>query len=115
MSRWSKLWRIGAVLYFIVNVLGAIYAARMEEEMHMMLHIFLVILGIAVYAGWRLGRRAPAEPKVAQIPPERLEYLQQSVDAMALELERVGEAQRFREKLAAEQAKMSPAKKDQSP
>ena len=33
----------------------------------------------------------------------RLEQLQQSVDAIALEVERIGEAQRFNAKLQAEQ------------
>jgi hypothetical protein len=113
MTRWPKLWRIGAALYFFVNVAGGISAAIEGEEMHMMLHIFLVILGLALYGGWRLGRRAPKEPKPAQIPAERLEYLQQSVDAIALEVERVGEAQRFAEKLRAEQDETSPLKKDQ--
>jgi hypothetical protein len=32
----------------------------------------------------------------------RIDYLQQSVDAVALEVERLGEAQRFQEKLRAE-------------
>ena len=99
-----KWWRLGAGLYFLINFVGAIYASVMDEEMHMMLHIFLLLLGIAVYAGWRIGRRGKPEGQVrAEIPAERLEYLQQSVDAIALEVERVGEAQRFADKLRAEQ------------
>jgi hypothetical protein len=44
---------------------------------------------------------------------ERLNYLQQSVDAVALEVERIGEAQRFNEKLRGEQSETPPPKKDQ--
>jgi hypothetical protein len=44
---------------------------------------------------------------------QRIEYLQQSVDAMALELERVGEAQRFADKLRVERGETPPPKKDQ--
>jgi hypothetical protein len=36
---------------------------------------------------------------------DRLEQLQQSIDAVALETERIGEAQRFAEKLRAEKTK----------
>ena len=47
------------------------------------------------------GRRLP--PPVQQ--DERLEHLQQSVDAIAVEVERIAEAQRFSAKLLAEKAK----------
>jgi hypothetical protein len=42
-----------------------------------------------------------------------VDYLQQSVDAMALELERIGEAQRFSEKLRSEKGETPPPRKDQ--
>jgi hypothetical protein len=111
MARRFRLWPIGAV-YFAINIGGAIIAAVQQEEMHMMLHIFLVLLGGAVYAGWALGKRGRPQPAAAaQLPAERLEYLQQSVDAIALEVERVGEAQRFADKLRAEQG-LPPLKKE---
>jgi hypothetical protein len=112
MTRRWKFWPVG-VVYFFVNIAGAIYGAVRQEEMHMMLHLFLILLGVAVYAGWWLGKRGkPQSVPVAQLPAERLEYLQQSVDAIALEVERVGEAQRFADKLRAERGDVSPLKKD---
>ena len=112
MRRRFRFWPIGAV-YFVVNIAGAIWAAVQQEEMHMMLHIFLTLLGLAVYAGWWLGQRGkPKDQPEKQLPAERLEYLQQSVDAIALEVERVGEAQRFADKLRAERAEIMTPKKD---
>ena len=114
MNRRSRLWQIAGGLYFLINLGGAIYAAGMGEEMHMMLHVFLLVLGVVGLGGWWLGRRGrPQDVPAAQLPAEQLQYLQQSVDAIALEVERVGEAQRFHEKLRAERGEILPPKKDQ--
>ena len=111
IRRWM-LWPVDTV-YFFINIGGAIIAGMQGNEMHMMLHIVLVLLGVAVYAGWWLGKRGrPQAAAVAELPAERLQYLQQSVDAIALEVERVGEAQRFADKLRAEQGETPPLKKD---
>ena len=96
-----------------VNVAGAAWAAAEGEEMHMMTHIFLLLLGFTAYLGWRVARRGqPRSLAQPQLGEERIEYLQQSVDALALELERVGEAQRFADKLRVERGEL-PLKKDQ--
>jgi hypothetical protein len=116
MTRRGKIWSWAAGLYAFINVAGLFYAWAMDEEMHAMLHLFLILLGVAGYIGWRLARRGvPQEIPQAQLAAEqqRLEYLQQSVDAMALELERVGEAQRFADKLRVEGGETLPRKKDQ--
>jgi hypothetical protein len=114
MTRGSKLWRWAAGLYAFVNLGGLVYAAALEEEMHAMLHLFLLILGLAGYVGWRLARRGqPQDLAQVQLAEQRIEYLQQSVDAMALELERIGEAQRYREKLQAAQGERPQLKKEQ--
>jgi len=116
MTRRSRIWRWAAGLYAFINVAGLGYAVAMDEEMHAMLHLFLLLLGLAGYVGWRLARRAsPQDVPQAQLAAEqqRIEYLQQSVDAMALELERVGEAQRFSDKLRVERGETPPLKKDQ--
>jgi hypothetical protein len=110
----SKLWRWAAGLYAFINVAGLIYAAAEEEEMHAMLHLFLLLLGVAAFVGWWIARRSSREtPSQPQLPEARIEYLQQSVDAMALELERIGEAQRFNDKLRAERGEIPPLKKEQ--
>jgi hypothetical protein len=114
MTRRSKIWWWAAGLYGFINVAGLAYAAAEREEMHAMLHLFLLILGFAGYVGWWLARRGapqdlPQDLSQSQLPEARIAYLQQSIDAMALELERVGEAQRFNEKLRGERAGNAPA------
>src|SRR5688572_5322478 len=107
MTRRSKLWRWAAGLYAFINLGGLVYAAALDEEMHAMLHLFLLILGLAGYVGWRLARRGqPEDLAQVQLAEQRIEYLQQSVDAMALELERIGEAQRFSDKLRVERGEL---------
>ena len=114
MTRGSKLWRIAAGIYAFVNVAGTVWAAMEGEEMHMMLHIFLLLLGLAAYFGWRFALRGqPRNVPRPLLGDERLEYLQQSVDALALELERVGEAQRFSDKLRVERGEVPPLKRQQ--
>ena len=113
MTRRSKIWRWAAGIYAFINLGGLVIAAAAREEMHAMLHLFLLLLGLAGFVGWWLARRgAPQELPQGQLPEARIAYLQQSIDAMALELERVGEAQRFNEKLKGERAETPPAKKE---
>jgi hypothetical protein len=112
MTRRSKIWRWAAGLYAFINIGGLVAAAAQDEEMHAYLHLFLLIVGLAGFVGWWLARRgAPRDEPQSQeqLPEARIAYLQQSIDAMALELERVGEAQRFQEKLRGERAGNAPA------
>jgi hypothetical protein len=51
-----------------------------------------------------LVRRISRQPPRPQVDDHRLEQLQQSVDAIAIEVERIAEAQRFSAKLLAEGA-----------
>jgi len=101
-------------IFTFINVGGLIWAASEGAEMHAMLHLFLLLLALAGYVGWRLARRGvPQDLAQVQVAEERIEYLQRSVDAMALELERVGEAQRFSDKLRVERGEIVPLKKEQ--
>lgn len=116
MTRRSKIWLWAAAgLYAFINVGGLAFALAQGEEMHAMLHLFLLLLGVAGYAGWRLARRRAPEDHLpqTQLAEQRLEYLQHSVDAVALELERLGEKQRFNEKLQTDRSGTLPTKKDQ--
>lgn len=96
----SKLWRIAAVGFTLLNVGGVIYGVVENDLMHSVGHIALQLVGFAV---WRLTAtlREDDLPVQPQIDERRIEYLQQSVDAIALEVERLGEKQRFSEKLRA--------------
>ena len=58
----------------------------------------------AVHDSVAFARSGQKDLRSAQLTDERLEKLQQSVDAVALEVERIGEAQRFREKLDAQRS-----------
>jgi hypothetical protein len=113
MTRRAKLWRWAAGIYLFINGAGALWAANEGEEMHMLLHVVLLLIGFAAYTGWKLARRgAPQNVADTRLAEERIAYLQQSVDAMALELERVGEAQRFADKLRIQRGE-APLSKDQ--
>jgi predicted membrane metal-binding protein len=109
MSQPSKAWRVAAALFVFINVAGAGYAFAMGERNHGLTHLALLVVG---FIGWQFApwkRRQAAAPE--QLPDARLDYLQQSVDAVALEVERLGEAQRFAEKLRSEQGQTPPARK----
>ncbi len=109
MTRRSKLWRVAAVLFVLINAGGAVEAAMMGQTMHAAGHVALLVLGVGAYLAWQLASRARRHnPPHAQLGSERLDYLQQSVDAIALEVERIGEAQRFSDKLRADPGDISP-------
>ncbi len=110
MTRRSKL--VGATIFILINLGGAIFAVAMGEPSHAIVHV--VLIAAAAYFMWRLA------PSVEQqdLPGAReaaasVDRLQQSVDAIALEVERISEAQRFEAKLLNERIQKSAVKKDQ--
>jgi type II secretory pathway component PulM len=105
MSRRSRIWALGAALFTVANVGGAAYAFAMGEPRHAMTHVGLVLVGLVV---WRLvWHPRGLDLASAEKTEQRLELLQQSVDAIALEVERISEAQRFSAKLEAERIERS--------
>jgi ABC-type transport system involved in cytochrome bd biosynthesis fused ATPase/permease subunit len=109
----SRLWPAVVALFIIINVAGAGFAIAMGESMHALAHAVLLLVG---YVGWLVApwrRREDPAPAPQEISDNRIEYLQQSVDAVALEVERLGESQRFNEKLRAVRDEIPPPKKDQ--
>ena len=109
MTRRSKLWLAAASLFTVLNLGGAGFAAADGEWLHTAAHIGLMLVG--AYFVWRIASRAQ-QPQLSGVEQsdERLEHLQQSVDAIALEVERIGEGQRFITKLAEKRAEPSPLK-----
>jgi hypothetical protein len=105
----AKLWFVAASLFTLINLGGAGMAAVAGEVLHTAAHVGLALLG--VYFVWRLAPRARRQDMLAeeQAAP-RLERLQQSLDAIGLEVERLGEAQRFTAKLVADRAAAASAK-----
>lgn len=99
MARRIKLWPVVVVVFLVANVAGGIYAAVQGELLHACLHAVLTIP--AAYLAWRLvaprdGRAAlpQADPASGELA-ESLTHLEQSLEAVAIELERVGEGQRL--------------------
>lgn len=101
MTRRAKIWLVVADVFALANLAGAGLAAAQGELLHTTVHLGLVVLG--VYLAWRVGTLGRRH-ELPNAPPDaaRLEQLQQSVDAIALEVERIGEAQRFNAKLQSE-------------
>jgi hypothetical protein len=111
MTQRSRLWRWAAGAFVLINLGGAGLAIGMGEPSHAAMHAVLLIVG---YLGWLLlPRRLREDPVRPQLSDSRIEYLQQSVDAVALEVERIGEAKRFDEKLRAVREEIPPPKKDE--
>lgn len=101
MSR-NTVWRIVAALFVAINVGGGVWALAQGERMHCAAHAVLALAGV-VWFTWlsaKQRRDALANPTTTH---SQLDQLQQSVDAVAIEIERIGEAQRYETKLRAEQ------------
>ena len=101
MSRCSKVGLVVAVLFALANVGGGAVAAAQEEGLHAGAHFALVPVG--AYLATRIWRRR--KPVSAALPSDysdRLTRLEQSVDAVAIEVERIGEGQRFMTRLFTE-------------
>ena len=127
MTRRAKLWRAAAVLFGIINLAGMGFALAMDEMMHAMSHVFLLFVGLGAYLLWKTVTTwaTPSADQPSEASPlsssgrnstpklgdQRIDYLQRSIDALALEVERIGEAQRFKEKLDAERGGSAPLKK----
>jgi hypothetical protein len=94
-----KFRRAALIGFVLINIGGGIYAARMGEMPHAFVHVLLLA---GTYAWWR-RRRPGGQPQpdliiTSGLDPE-LQHLQQSLDAIAVEVERIGESQRFINKL----------------
>lgn len=107
MNQSSTLWRAAAAIFTIVNVVGAVYAGAMAEWTHAIVHGAIMAGG---FIAWQLlpGKREP-EPAQAALGDARLDHLEQSVDAIAIGVERIGEAQRFQEKLIKKRVEEPPS------
>ena len=110
VTRGTKFWLVVATLFTLINIFGVGFAAAAGEGPHAATHIALSLIG--AFFMWRIARRV-GEPGMSGAPlaNERLDQLQQSVDAVAIEVERIGESQRFATRLAAERAQASPLKR----
>lgn len=106
MKKPSKLWRIAGLVFAVINVAGGAYAAALGEWMHAVVHVGLLSVG---FLAWEIffGKRE-VEPDTVSIDESRLDSLQESVDSIALNVERVGEDQRYQEKVLKKRVERSP-------
>jgi hypothetical protein len=94
MTRRSKFWLVAAVLFTVVNFAGGVLAAVQDEFLHASVHVALLLLG--VYYTRRIWRSGwSTMPDLSSEITGRLKQLEHSVDAVAIEVERLGEGQRF--------------------
>ena len=122
MTRRSRIvWLTVAVMFSAVNFAGAVFAAVAREPIHAGVHVFLGIAGL--YLTWRLSpwrivhRTSPEFHAGADLPPDQLDrisQIEQSIDAVAIEVERIGESQRFMTKVLTEREQRSGSDDDLS-
>lgn len=103
---WRKLGMVVAVGSTFINGAGAVPAAMEGDVMHAATHAVLFV--ISASAVWWLLRRRYADHIALGVPvvyaqPEEftdsLNHLERTVDSVAVEVERIGEAQRFMARL----------------
>jgi len=92
MSRRSNVWVAVAAVFFFINFAGGLFAAVQGERAHAGVHTVLLVLGASYVR--RLWRRRSVVPDVSRQLTDNLTHLEQSVAAVAIEVERIGEGQR---------------------
>jgi hypothetical protein len=75
----------------------------------------VMLLPISVAWAKRIGRRAPAPAPIPSDLTNRLERIEQAVDTIAIEVERISEGQRFVTKIMVERPSTSAAPTEQAP
>ena len=103
MTQRSKVWLVVAVLFVVGNVVGAASAAATGELLHAGGHAALVLVG-AYFVRRLWPREAAATAALPGDFADSLTRLEQSLDAVAIEVERIGEGQRFMTRLFTEGA-----------
>ena len=110
MTRRSRIWFAAAVLFTLINLGGMFPAAAEGELFHAGAHVALFFVGL--YFVWRLApwrartafdiNDSAVTADLAGDQNDRLAHLEQAVDAVAIEVERIGEGQRFMTRLFTE-------------
>jgi hypothetical protein len=109
MSRSAKIWFGIATVFALGNLAGAVYAAVVQHEFpHAGGHVALMLVGlVAANVLWS----RPNVDAAAPLPEmdDRLSSLERSIDAVAIEVERVGEGQRYMTQRLARDVPAEPA------
>jgi len=96
-----RAWIPIAWLLSLGNVVSVWFAALPAEPAHATIHALLAVL-FGVGAQRLTSRRLTASRPTTGVSDDRLQHLEEAVDAIALEMERIGEGQRFVTKLLVE-------------
>lgn len=103
--RRSKIWWAAAG-FTLINAVGAPFAELMGDSIvHTGTHLVLAFVG--AWFVWRLApKRPPSSRDAAALPADddvRMTHLEQSIDAVAIGVERLGEEQRYLTRLVADE------------
>ena len=99
MALRSRWWRIAAVIFVVGNAAAAIYHVAIGEmgaaAGHAGVAAGTVLLWLTVFSSRGMSEDTTGPQQI----DSHLDHLQESLDAIALEVERVGEGQRFAQKV----------------
>jgi hypothetical protein len=103
MATRSGIWKAIAAIFIAINVGGFVFALVGGEVMHAVTHIAVLLVGMGGYALWK-DRPGPNEISAGDsaAAARRLDHLQDSLDVIAVEVERIGESQRYARKIIQE-------------
>jgi hypothetical protein len=96
-----RAWIPIAWILSLVNLGAVWFAAQPAEPWHATAHALLAVL-LGLGAQRLMARRRALSRTDAVVGDDRAKRLEQAIDAIAIEVERVGEGQRFVTKLLAE-------------
>jgi hypothetical protein len=109
VAKRSRFLRFIPPIYVIINIGGGVIALAQGEMMHAAAHGAALLVGYLIWQAFdfkRSDRQAAAIPDKVDL---HLDDLQQSVDKLAIHVERMGENQRFVQKVLEKRSEPPPA------
>ncbi len=103
MAPKTRFWNAVLVVLSAANVVSVWFAARPAEPWHATIHAALAV-GFGVWAQRRMLREPRRDAGRTDLADERLERIERAIDAVAVEVERIGEMERFASKILAARA-----------
>jgi len=113
----THFWNAVLVALSAVNLAAVWFAAGPGEGWHATVHAALA-LGFGLWAQARMRLQVRIGPKLSDEEDARLDRIERAIESVALEVERIGEMERFAQKiLAARAAELEPraAKPESAP
>ena len=111
----TRALRVALALLSAGNLVSVWFANGPGEQWHATIHAALA-LGFGLWALERTLSRKPRVGRVTGVADERLDRIERAIDAVAVEVERIGEMERFASKiLAARASELEPRAGDSEP